>query len=144
MNERTQPNFSLQRCPYCHDSIRSGEDNTPCHVCFAWHHEECWKEHGGCSPCSTGKVNISTQPKGDETTTFLEGNERLQAELQSFVKEFHEYQTRSRVDAENSRRQMNLMLMHHQFLNLVLRGLLVVMGVLVGPLVYAIIRILRG
>lgn len=40
-----------QRCPYCHGDILPTEETTGCVKCSAWFHEECWREHGGCTNC---------------------------------------------------------------------------------------------
>ncbi len=39
------------RCPYCHDPVAPSQDKLSCDGCMAWHHEECWLEHGSCSAC---------------------------------------------------------------------------------------------
>lgn len=43
------------RCPYCHDGIEPGQAKEGCKACMAWHHEECWEAHGGCSACGQGQ-----------------------------------------------------------------------------------------
>lgn len=39
------------RCPYCHEGVGPEEVKTACGTCMAWHHEECWVGHSGCSGC---------------------------------------------------------------------------------------------
>jgi len=41
------------RCPFCHAPVRPGADEPKrsCGACMAWHHAECWAEHGGCAAC---------------------------------------------------------------------------------------------
>lgn len=36
-------------CPYCQGRIDSGEQLVQCSQCGVPHHEECWKENGGCT-----------------------------------------------------------------------------------------------
>lgn len=39
------------RCPYCRDAVAPGARKTACDACMAWHHTDCWSEHGACSAC---------------------------------------------------------------------------------------------
>ncbi|MDF1667040.1 MAG: hypothetical protein P1V97_35180, partial [Planctomycetota bacterium] len=48
---RTITNHSKPRCPYCHDPITADSLKAACYACMAWHHEECWQDHGKCSSC---------------------------------------------------------------------------------------------
>lgn len=43
--------LSHPRCPFCHDPVAPSMEKTACHACMAWHHAECWGEHGGCATC---------------------------------------------------------------------------------------------
>jgi hypothetical protein len=36
-------------CPYCQGKIESEEQVVQCSQCGIPHHEECWKENGGCT-----------------------------------------------------------------------------------------------
>lgn len=51
--EKTTPivNHSSPKCPYCHDSVTADSVKTACESCMAWHHLDCWQEHGACSTC---------------------------------------------------------------------------------------------
>lgn len=52
------------RCPYCHDPVAPSQEKLSCDGCMAWHHEECWREHGSCSACGTERFSGShTQAK---------------------------------------------------------------------------------
>ncbi|MDF1663901.1 MAG: hypothetical protein P1V97_19175 [Planctomycetota bacterium] len=44
-------NHSSPKCPYCHDSVTAESEKTACESCMAWHHLDCWREHGACSTC---------------------------------------------------------------------------------------------
>ncbi|MDF1665998.1 MAG: hypothetical protein P1V97_29850 [Planctomycetota bacterium] len=48
-------NSTAPRCPYCHDSVTVHSSKQACESCMAWHHKECWQEHGGCSGCGGQK-----------------------------------------------------------------------------------------
>lgn len=48
---QTITNKSAPRCPYCHETVGASATKTGCEECMAWHHKECWTEHGGCSAC---------------------------------------------------------------------------------------------
>ena len=39
------------RCPFCRDDLLAEQEKTGCSVCMAWHHAECWQEHGACCAC---------------------------------------------------------------------------------------------
>ena len=54
-------NNSSPRCPYCHESVEISSSKTACESCMAWHHKECWQEHGGCSACGTGVTEQSSE-----------------------------------------------------------------------------------
>lgn len=51
--EKTTPilNHSSPKCPYCHDAVTADSLKTACESCMAWHHRDCWEEHGACSTC---------------------------------------------------------------------------------------------
>lgn len=53
--EHTQPivNHSSLKCPFCHDSIQGDLRKKGCQECLAWHHLDCWNEHGRCASCQT-------------------------------------------------------------------------------------------
>lgn len=44
-------NNSAPRCPYCHEAVTIDSSKTACESCMAWHHKDCWAEHGACSAC---------------------------------------------------------------------------------------------
>lgn len=48
------------RCPFCHDAITPSVAKTGCEACMAWHHIECWDQHGRCSAC--GHQRPKTHP----------------------------------------------------------------------------------
>ena len=48
---------SALRCPYCHVSLAGAEPKKGCDSCLAWHHAECWDEHGRCSTCGSGSAD---------------------------------------------------------------------------------------
>jgi hypothetical protein len=50
----------LPRCPWCHDAVRGGQEKRGCSACMAWHHEECFEEHGACAAC--GKADEASPP----------------------------------------------------------------------------------
>lgn len=39
------------RCPFCHEAVGSEDAKRGCEECMAWHHAECWAEHGRCAAC---------------------------------------------------------------------------------------------
>lgn len=49
-------NNSAPRCPYCHEAVTINSSKTACESCMAWHHKECWTEHGACSACGRGQA----------------------------------------------------------------------------------------
>jgi len=48
---REQIRLERERCPFCREAVRPDEAKTACDACMAWHHTECWGEHGGCAAC---------------------------------------------------------------------------------------------
>lgn len=51
------------RCPYCHEAVVPGDERKQsCNACMAWHHEECWSLHGGCSACGRDRDG-ATKPR---------------------------------------------------------------------------------
>jgi RING finger family protein len=58
--ELAQVEVQRDRCPFCHDAVSPDQDKTACDACMAWHHKECWSNHGGCSACGEG---ASTEAK---------------------------------------------------------------------------------
>ncbi|MDF1665997.1 MAG: hypothetical protein P1V97_29845, partial [Planctomycetota bacterium] len=60
-------NSTAPRCPYCHDSVTVHSTKQACEACMAWHHKECWQEHGGCSACGF---------KSKASTSSMAGNRR--------------------------------------------------------------------
>lgn len=46
-------NNSAPRCPYCHETVDVQSTKLACLDCMAWHHRECWDEHGKCSSCGS-------------------------------------------------------------------------------------------
>jgi len=59
-----------ERCPFCHDDIAANPDRTACPHCTAWHHSDCWSDHGGCSACGAG----ATDRRGVEQALLCESN----------------------------------------------------------------------
>lgn len=39
-------------CPYCHGPVEPRAIKAACDGCMAWHHKECWDEHGACAACA--------------------------------------------------------------------------------------------
>ncbi|HBP20397.1 MAG TPA: hypothetical protein DEA08_21720 [Planctomycetes bacterium] len=39
-------------CPYCHGPVEPRAIKAACDGCMAWHHKECWDEHGTCAACA--------------------------------------------------------------------------------------------
>lgn len=39
-------------CPYCHGPVEPRQIKAACDGCMAWHHRECWEEHGACAACA--------------------------------------------------------------------------------------------
>lgn len=46
---RNQTDNSVRTCPYCLTAIQPAERTIVCPVCETPHHEECWRDNGGCS-----------------------------------------------------------------------------------------------
>ena len=65
-------NNSLPRCPYCHESVEISSSKTACESCMAWHHKECWQEHGGCSACGLRTNTNSTHSQVERTIEVRE------------------------------------------------------------------------
>ena len=58
------------RCPYCHAAVKPGDGaKQSCGDCMAWHHSECWQDHGGCSACN--QTQPATAPS-DRTGKVLD------------------------------------------------------------------------
>ena len=53
--------FKRDRCPYCHESVRPETSKLACDSCMAWHHQECWQEHGKCSVCEWSQPSTETR-----------------------------------------------------------------------------------
>ncbi len=49
--ERSRIEIKRENCPFCRDAVRPGEENVACKACLAWHHSECWEDHGACATC---------------------------------------------------------------------------------------------
>jgi TPR repeat protein len=50
------------RCPFCHADVVPGQGaKQSCGDCMAWHHEECWETHGGCSACNQSRSATSSR-----------------------------------------------------------------------------------
>ena len=50
-------------CPYCRFPIKPGEDIVVCPACKVPHHEDCWRENGGCTTYGcTGVVASAPRP----------------------------------------------------------------------------------
>ena len=67
--EQTQTviNHSSLKCPYCHDSIQGDLRKKGCQDCLAWHHLDCWNEHGRCASCQA-------EDQTDEHSQPIAGN----------------------------------------------------------------------
>lgn len=65
MNQaNAQVEVQRDRCPFCHDAVRPEQDKTACDACMAWHHKDCWADHGGCSACGEGaSTEVKPSPK---------------------------------------------------------------------------------
>lgn len=44
-------------CPYCHFPLKQGAGVVSCGACSAPHHEDCWRENGGCSVMGCAGAN---------------------------------------------------------------------------------------
>jgi len=65
--ELVQVEVQRDRCPFCHDAVRPDQDKTACDACMAWHHKDCWANHGGCSACGEGaSTEVKPNPKAEE------------------------------------------------------------------------------
>lgn len=68
MEKETAAGGSIKhpRCPYCHEGVAPDQGKQACDACMAWHHSECWAEHGGCSACGSearvGEAAPKTRP----------------------------------------------------------------------------------
>jgi hypothetical protein len=76
--ERERPLVDHPRCPYCHEFVRPGDDEAKqsCGSCMAWHHAECWGEHGGCAACNrrdTGSARDTEARRGVATQDAQKG-----------------------------------------------------------------------
>jgi len=52
------------RCPFCRESVAPADAKAACDQCMAWHHAECWGEHGRCSACGAGSALAAGSPAG--------------------------------------------------------------------------------
>ncbi len=69
MGERERQRLGeLGSCPYCHETVRMADDKTACEQCAAWHHRECWSEHGACSACGHQRGPSGLAPAPAEST----------------------------------------------------------------------------
>lgn len=51
------------RCPFCHELVEPKDPSKQaCTDCMAWHHSECWGEHGGCAACQQRAEKKSRGP----------------------------------------------------------------------------------
>ncbi|MCA8925464.1 MAG: hypothetical protein KDD82_26890 [Planctomycetes bacterium] len=72
------------RCPYCHEDLEQGQVKAGCSECMAWHHAECWQEHGACSACG---ATVEGSPRDAEpvdpvlgkVVTLLQAGDELAA-----------------------------------------------------------------
>jgi len=67
------------RCPYCHGDLDPGQAKHGCEACLAWHHRECWDEHGACSAC--GAREADAPPPARREDAALGGAPEKGAEL---------------------------------------------------------------
>jgi hypothetical protein len=42
-------------CPYCKEDVRPTDEKVACDGCMAWHHADCWVDHGACSACGAAR-----------------------------------------------------------------------------------------
>ncbi len=51
----------IVKCPYCQSTVESDGGTVTCPRCSAVHHEECWRDNGGCAvaSCEVSAVVIS-------------------------------------------------------------------------------------
>jgi TPR repeat protein len=70
--ERALIGMEHPRCPYCHEDVRPGDDEAKqsCGSCMAWHHAECWQDHGGCSACNQKDTESTRLTRAAEPTTI--------------------------------------------------------------------------
>ena len=52
MNAEVKVEAKHPPCPYCHGPVEPSQIKAACDACMAWHHKECWEEHGACSTCA--------------------------------------------------------------------------------------------
>lgn len=60
--EQERPRVELRHavCPFCKVSVRPEQGKVACDSCMAWHHRECWTDHGACSACGFATVSGAT------------------------------------------------------------------------------------
>jgi hypothetical protein len=47
-------------CPYCRGPVGVEARKAACDACLAWHHRECWREHGACTACGSERPPLTT------------------------------------------------------------------------------------
>jgi len=52
-----------ERCPFCHEPVRSDDTKAACDACMAWHHADCWAEHDGCAACDHSRPLAPAAPR---------------------------------------------------------------------------------
>lgn len=84
VREGQQVKLSHNRCPYCHDDVRPGEEKQGCDHCMAWFHKECWTELGErCPACHVGEQAAS----GREAPSSSSSQGALSAEAKLAIRE---------------------------------------------------------
>lgn len=78
--EITQVEVQRDRCPFCHDAVSPDQAKTACDACMAWHHKDCWADHGGCSACGEGaSTAVKPSPKESPAPQQEGAQEAVQA-----------------------------------------------------------------
>ena len=63
-----------RNCPYCQLPIKQESETVQCRSCKALHHQECWKENGGCTTFGCQETSFRT-PAGKSTILVSGGPE---------------------------------------------------------------------
>lgn len=78
---RSQVRVDRVRCPYCHDTIPTGELPAVCAECHALHHQPCFDEHGACAGCSAPATGSKTaRPRARDGRAQATAERRLEFE----------------------------------------------------------------
>src|ERR1700743_1589460 len=55
-------------CPYCRFPLKDGVPALRCHLCQAVHHEDCWRDGGGCATYGCPNGPGKNPPPPDPST----------------------------------------------------------------------------